>query len=241
MSKRNKRIIRVVDRSSETPKWMVTFADFIMLILVFFILLFSISQVDDGKFETIAEAFRENGVFDSSPTVIPFESDPLDGEEQTDDQLEGLASDIQTYLLQNDLQDVVVATQTDRGVVIVLQEQVLFDSGQASVLPQAQPILQTVGGLLDGIPNFVRVEGHTDDRPIQTDYYPSNWELSTARSSSVLRFLLDSRGLEPERFAAVGYGDTRPVVENDGPSNWAINRRVEIVILNRFIEEESDQ
>jgi len=152
MSKRNKKIIRVVDRSSETPKWMVTFADFIMLILVFFILLFSISQVDDAKFETIAEAFRENGVFDSSPTIIPFENDPLDGEEQTDEQLDGLASDIQTYLLENELQDLVVATQTDRGVVIVLQEQVLFDSGEASVLPQAQPILQTIGGLLDGIP-----------------------------------------------------------------------------------------
>ena len=241
MAKRKQRFIHVEDHSAESPKWMVTFADFIMLILVFFILLFSISQVDDAKFETLAEAFRQNGIFDSSETIIPFDEDPAEGQEQSDAELDGLVSEIAGYLVENDLQDLVVATRTDRGVVIVLQEQVLFNSGEAEVLPEARPILQTVGGLLEGIPNFIRVEGHTDDRPIQTARYPSNWELSAARSSSVLRFMLDTYELDPERFAAIGYGDTRPVVPNDGPNNWALNRRVEIVILNRYMEESTDQ
>ncbi|KIL46357.1 flagellar motor protein MotS [Jeotgalibacillus campisalis] len=239
MTKRKRSIIRVEDRSSDTPKWMITYADFIMLILVFFILLFSISQMDEAKFDAIAQSFREEGVFDSSPSISPFE-DPIDGTEQNDEQLDNLMLQIQQYLEKENLQDTVVASRTDRGVVIVLQEQVIFNSGEAGVLPQAHPVLDRVGELLEGIPNFVRVEGHTDNRPIQTAQYPSNWELSTARSSSVLRYMLETRELESERFAAVGYGDTRPEVANDGPANWTLNRRVEIVILNRFYEEESE-
>ncbi|MGD7044261.1 flagellar motor protein MotS [Jeotgalibacillus proteolyticus] len=240
MAKGKKQIIRVEDRSSDTPKWMITYADFIMLILVFFILLFSISQMDEEKFDAIAQSFKEEGLFDSSPSIVPFE-DPIDGEEQNDEQLDSLMQQIQQYLESENLQDTVIASRTDRGVVIVLQEQVLFNSGEAEILPQAFSVLDKVGELLEGIPNFVRVEGHTDDRPIQTAQYPSNWELSTARSSSVLRYMLDSQKLESERFAAVGYGDTRPEVPNDGPANWTLNRRVEIVILNRFYEEESEQ
>ncbi|WP_404404377.1 flagellar motor protein MotS [Jeotgalibacillus malaysiensis] len=238
---RRKRFISVSPSENNTPKWIVTFADFMMLILVFFILLFSISQVDSEKFDSISQSFRNQGVFDQSDTVIPFDEEWLEEEIREDQELQTLYQDINSFLLENDLTDQVTASQTDRGVVITLQEQVLFDSGRAELLTEAEPVLQEVGNLLEDIPNFVRIEGHTDNRPIQTAVYPSNWELSGARASSVVRYMQERYEISSERFAAVGYGDTRPVAENDSPKGWAMNRRVEIVILNQYLNENESQ
>ncbi|MFB1080392.1 flagellar motor protein MotS [Jeotgalibacillus sp. JSM ZJ347] len=236
MTKR-KRFVSVNQSENNTPKWMVTFADFMMLILVFFILLFSISQVDSSKFESISQAFKNQGVFDQSDSVIPFDEEWLEEEIREDMELQNLYRDINSFLEDSSLTDQVSASQTDRGVVITLQEQVLFDSGRADLLPGAEPVLQEVGSLLEDIPNFVRIEGHTDNRPIRTEIYPSNWELSGARASSVVRYMQERFEIDSERFAAVGYGDTRPVAANDGPEGWAMNRRVEIVILNQYLDE----
>src|SRR5690606_8321240 len=112
-----------------------------------------------------------------------------------------------------------------------LQERILFDSGQAELKPDGLPFLDKISLLLSKIPNYVRVEGHTDNRPISTVQYPSNWELSGARASSVIRHILDSGEFNPSRFIAAGYGDTRPIVPNTSSENWQKNRRVEIVIL----------
>ncbi|KIL48326.1 hypothetical protein KP77_23670 [Jeotgalibacillus alimentarius] len=238
---RRRRFISVTQSENSTPKWMITFADFMMLILVFFILLFSISQVDTAKFDSISQAFRNQGVLDGSDTVVPFDEEWLEEEIREDQELQELYGEIDSFLEENNLTDQVTASETDRGVVITLQEQVLFDSGEAELLPAAEPVLQMVGDLLEDIPNFVRIEGHTDNRPIQTAVYPSNWELSAARASSVVRYLGDRYDISPERFAAVGYGDTQPVAENDGPAGWAMNRRVEVVILNQYIDEGGTQ
>ncbi|MFP3471258.1 OmpA family protein, partial [Micrococcus sp. SIMBA_144] len=99
------------------------------------------------------------------------------------------------------------------------------DSGEATVLEDAYPFLNKVADLLAGIPNFVKVEGHTDNRPIDTYRFPSNWELSSARASSVIRYLTRTENLDPTRFIAVGYGDTRPIAPNDTSENLQKNRR----------------
>ncbi|TFE00894.1 flagellar motor protein MotS [Jeotgalibacillus salarius] len=238
---RRKRFVSTSETENTTPKWMITFADFMMLILVFFILLFSISQVDSAKFDSISQSFKNQGIFDQSDTVIPFDEEWLEEEIREDQELQELYGEIDSFLEENNLTDQVTASETDRGVVITLQEQVLFDSGQAELLTEAQPVLSLIGELLEDIPNFVRIEGHTDNRPIQTEIYPSNWELSGARASSVVRYLQERYNINPERFAAVGYGDTQPVVENNGPEGWAMNRRVEVVILNQYIDEGESQ
>jgi chemotaxis protein MotB len=228
------------------PKWMVTYSDLMSLVLVFFILLFSMSQIDIIKFKAIAESFRQRQVLDFYPSVIPSENpsaqpqittndgnetnDSLLSSENEQDLLEQLLVEVQQYLEDNGLSDVAVATRTERGVVLVLQEKVLFRTGEADIIPSAYPFLNKVGTLLKKIPNVVKVEGHTDNRPISTAKYPSNWELSTARASSVIRFLIKQNHLDPKRFMAVGYGDTRPIAPNDGPENWQKNRRVEIII-----------
>nr|WP_245840005.1 flagellar motor protein MotS [Sutcliffiella horikoshii] len=227
---------------------MVTFSDLFMLVLVFFILLFSMSQIDLVKFKAVAESFKQVNILDYNPSAVPFEhptdfsvntestnnqEDVAKNEEQTqenEDSLAELLVEVQTFLAENDLEDVVVANRTERGIVLVLEEKVLYETAEARILPIAHPFLDKVGTLLTKIPNLVKVEGHTDNRPISTEKFPSNWELSAARASSVIRYLVESHELDPERFSAVGYGDTRPIVDNTSDTNYQKNRRVEIVI-----------
>ncbi|MFI8686031.1 flagellar motor protein MotS [Rossellomorea sp. NPDC077527] len=243
-----KRRRRPASEPKGAPKWMVTFSDLITLILVFFILLFSMSQIDIVKFRTIADSFQQRQILEFYPSVIPFDDPSAEPEMESDDSqqqgseddqdLNALLSNIQSYLKENKLNDVIVATRTERGVVLVLQEQALFDSGEATVLPAAYPFLNKVGDLLTRIPNFVKVEGHTDNRPIDTYRFPSNWELSSARASSVIRYLTKTENLDPTRFIAVGYGDTRPIAPNDTSENLQKNRRVEIIITDPEFEEQ---
>ncbi|MCT2535007.1 flagellar motor protein MotB [Aquibacillus koreensis] len=268
------------------PKWMVTYADMVTLILVFFVLLFSMSQIDLVKFEAIAESFRNRMVFDGYPSIVekdhPTENIEIqedkegaedlknDGSEKQDiedlkeapnevesevvteetnqqtnsdkqeneeDSLDELLKEVEDFLEKNELNNVITANRTEQGVVLILQEKVLFDSGKADILKSGEPFLDKVGMLLGNIPNQVRVEGHTDNRPISNYRFPSNWELSGARASGVIRYLIDSTDIADNRFIAVGYGDTKPLVENNSPANWSKNRRVEMVILE--IDEEN--
>ncbi|CDQ18323.1 flagellar motor protein MotS [Halobacillus karajensis] len=243
-----------------SPKWMTTYADMITLVLVFFILLFSMSQINLVKFEAIAESFRNRMIFDFYPSAVEndypteqtkiqengkknneFESPTenpdhlaadMDEKDAAED-LDKLKEEVDEYLKENDLSDIISATQSDRGVVLVLEEQLLFETSRAEILDGAKPFLTKVGTLLENIPNFVKVEGHTDNRQINTYRYPSNWELSGARASSVVRYLINlTERLDPKRLTAVAYGETRPVVPNDSEKNWSKNRRVEIVILD---------
>ena len=119
-----------------------------------------------------------------------------------------------------------------RGLVItVVSDQVLFSSGRADIQPDGLTLLALVAEALDAVPNQVLIEGHTDSRPISNDRYRSNWELSTARATSVLQFLLGTGMIEPQRLAASGYAETRPIDTNDTDEGAARNRRVEIVVL----------
>jgi|SRR5690625_3437760 len=252
------------------PKWMVTYSDMVTLVLVFFILLFSMSQIDLVKFESITKSFQSRGVLDFLPSAVPSEDIPggdgigdgfgsEDDEEDEDtgedeeqevdvdvdgliDQLEEwekkadalarLMENVETFLETEELGDVISAKRTEEGVILVLQDSILFDSAEAQILEAGQPFLDEVGELLKGITNNIRVEGHTDNRPISTFRYPSNWELSGARAGSVVRYFIEEHDIDEARFLIAGHGDTRPVVKNETPEDWNKNRRVEIVILD---------
>ncbi|WP_188456514.1 flagellar motor protein MotS [Virgibacillus oceani] len=241
------------------PKWMVTYSDMVTLILVFFILLFSMSQIDLVKFEAISDSFRNRMIFDFYPSPVPMDNptentsieesgrnsnefetpsqlknindrdDTIDGK----DSLNELMHDVEKYLDENKLNNVISASRNERGVVLVLQELILFDPGEANILEKGEPFLNKIGSLLSKIPNKVKVEGHTDSKPMKSFRYPSNWELSGARASSVVRYLVNKNGFDESRFTIVGYSDTKPLVPNDSPENMSKNRRVEIVILEK--------
>lgn len=259
-----RREIRRSKKNTGAPKWMVTYSDMVTLILVFFILLFSMSQIDKAKFEAIAESFRNRAVFDYYPSPIPMEHPSENPQNVKDEALEDLKSlreaekerkrrmhqeemldklmaDVQAYLEENKLTDVISANRTGRGVELILQERIIFESGEAEILSSGQPFLDKIGKMLAKVPNYVRVEGHTDNRPISNYRYPSNWELSGARAGSVIRYMIKTDKLNENRFSAVGYGDTRPLVPNNSPKNWAKNRRVEIVILEENQEQQTQR
>ena len=258
--RRNSRISRAKKVKKGAPAWMVTYSDMVTLILVFFILLFSMSQIDAEKFRAISESFRSQLIFEALPSIVhentakdapkefseknPNEPIPQrdeiildDNHEEANDQIEKndsldeLLREIRAYLQENNLEHVISANRTVEGVVLVLQERVLFETAEAEILATAEPFLDKVIELLETIPNEVRIEGHTDNRPISNYRYPSNWELSVSRASSVIRYLLNEGDFVESRFIAAGYGDTRPTVPNDSAANWSKNRRVEIVIL----------
>src|SRR5699024_4228050 len=161
--------------------------------------------------------------------------------EKKADALTRLMENIDTFLVDEDLGDVISAARTEEGVILVMQDSILFDSAEAEILDSGRPFLDEVGNLLKGIPNIVRVEGHTDDRPISTYRFPSNWELSGARAGSVVRYFIEEHDLDEARFLIAGYGDTRPVVENKNPEDWNKNRRVEIVILDTDHEQAAQE
>lgn len=245
-------------KNSGAPKWMVTYSDMVTLILVFFILLFSMSQIDLAKFEAISDSFQNRMIFDFESSTVPMDnpstsanqqdnggafkeletrqllSDFTDQDEQAnqeEDSLAQLIHDVENYLDEHELNNMITASRTERGVVLVLQEKILFDSAEASILDSGKPFLNKIAKLLKDIPNNVKVEGHTDNRPISNYRYPSNWELSGARASSVIRYLIDENDIVGTRFSSAGYADTKPIASNNSTKNLGENRRVEIVIL----------
>jgi flagellar motor protein MotB len=139
---------------------------------------------------------------------------------------------LKKIIKQQHLEKIVAANLEERGIVVtVLTDKFLFNKGNADIISQPNMILDAMSGPLKAIPNEVRVEGYTDDLPISTARFPTNWELSTARATNVLRYFIDHNEVPPDRLSAAGYADTRPICPNTSEDNRALNRRVEIVVL----------
>jgi chemotaxis protein MotB len=151
-----------------------------------------------------------------------------------DTQLEAAQQQIEEQLKAIGLGDAVHFRREGRGLVVtVASDRVLFDSGSATLSPEGRVVLDGLVGPLLHLPNALAVEGHTDDRPVRGSF-GSNWELSTARATSVLRYLLDAHHFPGERLSAAGYADQRPIVPNDSDAHRAENRRVELVVMSTF-------
>jgi chemotaxis protein MotB len=213
---------------------MTTYGDMVTLLLCFFVLLYSYSVIDVQKFQQIISSIQitflgERGIMETS-------LDPSSGEQielQVDHKFQDVLvtyQAIKEYLREEGLEDTIKIRIEERGVVLEIQDRVLFDSAQAELRPEAEALLVKVAGILERLPNQVIVEGHTDNVPINTPLYPSNWELSVARAVRVVRYLSEREGLEPKRFIATGYGEYQPVATNRTPEGRAQNRRVNIVI-----------
>ncbi|MCR4399245.1 MAG: OmpA family protein, partial [Firmicutes bacterium] len=146
-------------------------------------------------------------------------------------QFEQVRKSVESFILKENLGNQVEVREDARGLVLRFADSVLFDLGKADLRPEARAILDKVAVLIASIPNQVRVEGHTDDLKINTERFPSNWELSTGRSSSVVRYFVEKHGMSPDKLSAAGYGEYRPIAPNDSEANRRKNRRVDIVIL----------
>jgi len=145
--------------------------------------------------------------------------------------LEGIKARLDQFAKANGFQTKLMTSIEERGLVISIQETLLFASGSAALTPRAKEILEKVSTVLATVPNYIRVEGHTDNLPINTDRFPSNWELSVLRATNVVHVLIEDGGLDPERLSATGYGEFRPIADNKTEAGRARNRRVDLIVL----------
>jgi chemotaxis protein MotB len=233
MRRRRRLNRRVAPPSHE--RWLVSYADFITLMFAFFTVLYASSTVDARKMKTVVDSMQR--VFDSQgappPAAPPAEkhiAPPLVDPPGAD--LLVVRAALQTDLA-SEIDHGRVALEPDaRGLVVSIRESGSFPTGSSDLPPAAQQVIATIADRLRAIPNAVRVEGHTDDVPIQTSKYGSNWDLSTARATRVVDYLIAGGQLEPTRLSAAGYSQFHPRVPNDSAANRALNRRTDIVILN---------
>lgn len=219
-------------------RWLLTYADLITLLMIFFVVLYAFSSINSKKFEamavSLANAMGGKSILTEPGAIVPdpnFEADVME-----EDELEQIKNELQAYIDENGLQGRVTVSLEERGVVLSFQEVALFPLGSAQITPNARELITKVGQILIRSTQFIRVEGHTDDLPISTREFPSNWELSVARATSVVQELIHDLDFPPYRLSATGYGEFRPRVLNDDMESRQQNRRVDIVVLRSRYE-----
>lgn len=229
------------NKSAGAPLWMTTYSDMVTLLLAFFVLLFSFSEIDAEKFRSIMNSFQGGtGVLQGGKN-LDFEPNPIDKELEVDIELAGLQEDLEDYVDTLGLDESIEIVPEERGIVIRFMDKVFFDSGSAVLKEQSFEILDSVSEILNRdefAQRKIKVEGHTDSDPIlRSPEFPTNWELSSARATNVLRYLVEKSTISGERISSSGYSYYRNIAPNDDPDNKAKNRRVDLVILKDIFQE----
>jgi chemotaxis protein MotB len=242
---------RYEEESDNHDRWLVSYADFITLLFAFFVVMYALSSVNEGKYRVLSNSLLnafgrapvtpliKDDALPSSPPlprpVVPQRSRPNEALRREKEKLTGMARDILKVLAPLVSQGKVRVTQTDRGVSVEINASVLFAPGDAKLSEGTSQALRAVAVVLKDDDHAIRVEGHTDSVPIRNAMFPSNWELSAVRASSVVRLFIDS-GIAEKRLTAVGHGPTRPVGSNDSAEGRLRNRRVAVMILSSLPE-----
>lgn len=235
-------------------RWLVSYADFITLLFAFFVVMYAISSVNEGKYRVLSDTL--NVVFQSRPTsATPIEFDnalqdqpsisespdfieiPVSENDNNltppeNPELETLSEEISKAVQPLIDEELINIKKTDFWLEIDIKSSILFGSGDARLSEDAEDVLASIALLIKDYPNDVQVEGFTDNIPIKTKYFPSNWELSSARAASVVH-LFEEEGVDPRRLQAIGYGEHRPRAENTSEEGRNTNRRVNLVILGQ--------
>ena len=212
--------------------WLLTYADLLTLLLTFFVLIVSFSSLQKSKFKQAAYSLQEAfGVMPQQESAIEFQNPVFPGRFQdphdTDFQYE--VQEVEQMILEQGLDKKVQVQVQENGVLFRIDAPFLFASGQAALLPEPERVLGDLYRLFRKFPYQVRIEGHTDNIPINSVQYPSNWDLSAARAVTVARYF-QGLGMPPERIAATGYGEYRPLGDNHSVAGRETNRRVEILL-----------
>jgi chemotaxis protein MotB len=246
-------------------RWLVSYADFITLLFAFFVVMFAASNSDQKKAGQVAQAvqvaFKEMAVFSPSGKVVPLydngglptdtksvignahsafdatqlvaSAKPGDGNKAT---IAEVKAQLETMLKEEVAKNTVRISEDSRGLTVSLAEAGFFDPGSAVMQLKALAVVDRIASTLKPLGYNLRVEGHTDNIPIHTAQFPSNWELSTGRATFLLQYLISNTGIPPVRLSAVGYGEYRPVSPNTTAEGRASNRRVDLVVLGAAAE-----
>lgn len=229
------------DTKTGHERWLVSYADFITLLFGFFVVMYSVSQVNESKYRTLAETLSETfigpmklaGVPASERDDRPQEASPASAANLIDTQL--LARNISESLTGLVRLDHVSVAATEAWMQIDINANLLFDSASAEPGEEAKTIFREIAAELAPYENEIEVSGHTDNVPINTARFQNNWELSSARAAAVVK-LLAEHGVEPARMSAVGYGEFRPVADNSSAEGRASNRRVVLMVARTAVE-----
>jgi len=245
---------RLADTGRPPVAWLTTFNDMMTLLLVFFVLVFAIGTIDVHKVKHFQSAMQSalGVLLEGRQTGVTVEQEAITaaGIEQTGEKGQAEAGPaagvpaapdtageastppglVRSMLAALDNEHGIEAVYTPKGIFITLEDSLLFELGRAAINPRGVSLLARVGAVLKTIDRPLRVEGHTDDLPINTRQYPSNWELSTARAVNVVKYFIAEQTIDPQRLSAVGYGAAKPRTTNATPGQRARNRRVEIVL-----------
>ncbi|QSA98885.1 flagellar motor protein MotD [Methylococcus sp. EFPC2] len=237
-------------------RWLVSYADFITLLFAFFVVMYSISSINEGKYRVLSESLNEifsdpkghpvpqraaepiqigeikrsPDIHEEMPPASPDVVDLKNGQlrdEQT--QLANAAEQIERVLAPYIQEDLIAVKKEGNWIEVEMKSGLLFGSGSADLAPAAIPIIEKLADIFAPLESLINVEGHTDDKPINTAQFPSNWELSSARAASVVHQLMRS-GLDPVRMAAIGYGEYHPVTDNLTEEGRYKNRRVVLIL-----------
>jgi chemotaxis protein MotB len=215
------------------PAWIISFSDLMTLLLTFFIFFFSVTTLEELP-KVLRQLRHEAGI------IVPIAQNEFPVPQKTTliekryiKRESEVIENFEKYLKKAGLAKDIKLEKSEKEIKVTIANPILFASGKSDIKPQALPVLKKLAELFKNNDNLIRVEGHTDNVPIHTDKFPSNWELSSARAISVIKFFIKSADISPTRFEALGYGEFKATALNDTEEGRAKNRRVEIKIIQK--------
>lgn len=226
---------------NNSERWLLTYSDLITLLMVFFVIMYSMSNIDKQKYQQIAQSLQEtlgtvntndkNNNESNGNNISNSQSNV-----ETEQDLTNLKGKVDEYIKENDLGNNIVVKNYEKGLVISFKDDILFDSGEAILKYDYIENIKKVGDLLKTVDYYVRVEGYTDNVKMDNNKFKSNWELSSARANEVLHFLVDNGYVSNEKICSIGYGEYRPMASNDTEEGRKKNRRVDILLIDKKYE-----
>jgi chemotaxis protein MotB len=228
------------EEQENAERWLLTYADLITLLLAFFIMMYTFSKRDAQKYEEVTSHLKaifaggqgiagKGSVSATNPLPLPSRGESSgDMKRQLESEIISLANNKGNN---NGIKQNISVLNDGRGIVIRVMDRAFFDEGKAELKERAKGALDKIVPIIKGAHNHISIEGHTDNVPINTHDFKSNWELSVRRSTEVVRYFVERHGFPPERISASGYAEYRPIVDNDTAENRALNRRIEIIIM----------
>lgn len=219
--------------------WMASFADTMTLLMTFFILLYSMASVEEEKMIAMANALqnvlqgkKSDAIFDYNLSNGEAPIISADEKELEQNESDYTYEELKKYIEGNNLETLMTVEKNEEGVELQLSDSILFPSGTADLLNESKTILNKVAELILNSKTDIVIAGHTDNRPIKNNKFPSNWELSVQRAVNVVKYFTEGKGITSSRFSVMGYGEHRPIGDNSTEEGQRANRRVSILFKN---------
>jgi chemotaxis protein MotB len=235
------------EEHENAERWLLTYADLITLLLAFFIMMYTFSKQDAQKYQEVSMHLKAifaggTGIAQKGSVSGTAQLDTISNKSASSNEIKKqIEQEIDSMAKANGLKDNYTVFSDERGIVIRIMDKAFFDEGKADLKDSAKRALDKIVPVIKQTNNHIRIEGHTDNVPIKTNEFRSNWELSVRRSTEVVRYFIEKGGVPPQRISATGYAEYRPLMNNDTAANRALNRRIEIIVAKSQDEHQENK